>query len=352
MLAVDLDHRVGTFHLSIRFEAGPGITVVVGPSGAGKSLTLQLLAGVEKPLEGRVVLGGTTLLDTRDGINVSPQQRRVGMVFQDSLLLPHRSVLDNVALAVRQGSRPERRVRAMEWLAEVDADEWADRHPHQLSGGQAQRVALARALAGEPRILLLDEPFNALDPPVRHRLRLLVSELVRRKGLPTVFVTHDATETFLLADEICVFEGGVVTQTGSPDDIRLRPRSAYVADLAGSNLVAGVALDGVVDTGGHSLRIADHGVRGPVLTSIRASAISLHRYRPEGSSRNIWETEITVFEHFGERVRLGLGAPLALTAEITEEAAHSLSLQPGARIWISIKATEIGVQSAEASFQG
>ncbi|MEX1271671.1 MAG: ATP-binding cassette domain-containing protein, partial [Acidimicrobiia bacterium] len=246
MLSVDVAHRVGEFHLEARFDTGSGITVLVGPSGAGKSLTLRLVAGIEEPDRGRIVLGGETLVDTGQGAWRRPQDRRVGMVFQDSLLLPHRTVLDNVALAVRNRSKPRRRDEAIRWLEEVKAEEWADRHPPQLSGGQAQRVALARALAGEPRILLLDEPFNALDPPVRHRLRLLVMDLARRRQVPALFVTHDATEAFLLADQIQVIESGIVTQSGTPHEIRLRPRTAYAAELAGSNLVHGVARDGRV----------------------------------------------------------------------------------------------------------
>jgi molybdate transport system ATP-binding protein len=345
MLSIDVARRVGDFHLNARLETGQGIAVVVGPSGAGKSLTLRLVAGIEKPDDGRITLGGDTLVDTARDIWVRPQDRRVGMVFQDSLLLPHRTVLDNVALAVRDRPKRHRRAEAMGWLEEVAGEEWADRHPHQLSGGQAQRVALARALAGEPQILVLDEPFNALDPLVRHRLRLLVIDLARRRQVPVLFVTHDATEAFLLADEIHVIEAGAVTQSGTPSQIRLRPRSGYAAELAGSNLVRGLARDGRVDAGSHVLRIADHGVSGPVLASIRASAIGIHNTEPHGSSRNIWKTDIRLIEHLGERVRLGLGDPLPLTAEITEEAATALDLDQGARVWISIKATEIGVQA-------
>lgn len=348
MLSVDIAHRVGSFDLNAKFETGSGIAVVVGPSGSGKSLTLRLVAGIERPDHGRILLDRDTLVDRSNGTFVPPQDRRVGMVFQDSLLLPHRTVLDNVALAVRHRSKQDRRADARRWLEEVEAEEWADRHPHQLSGGQAQRVALARALAGEPRILLLDEPFNALDPPVRHRLRLLVMDLVRRRQVPTLFVTHDATEAFLLADEIHVIEHGEVTQSGPPAEVRLRPRSAFAAELAGSNLVHGVAGDGLVDTGSHILRIADHTITGPVLATIRASAISIHNTEPQGSSRNVWKTEINLIEHLGERVRLGLGSPLALTAEITDEATTALDLTEGSPVWVSIKATEIGIQTEEA----
>jgi molybdate transport system ATP-binding protein len=255
-------------------------------------------------------------------------------------------VRDNVALAVRDKGRHDRRAEAMRWLGEVDGDGWADRHPHELSGGQAQRVALARALAGEPRILLLDEPFNALEPSVRHRLRRLVIDLVRRWQVPALFVTHDATEAFFLADEMHVIEAGAVTQSGSPDGIRLRPRSPYAAELAGANLIHGEARDGRIQVGLHALRIADHGVTGPVLATIRTSSIGVHNTEPQGSTRNNWKTQVNLIERLGERVRLGLGDPLPLTAEITEEAAAALDLRQGTPVWISIKATDIGIQSA------
>ncbi len=347
MLVVDVARVLGDFALDARFETGPGITVVVGPSGAGKSLTLRLIAGIERPDRGRVTLDGVGLVDTESGEWVSPQERRVGVVFQDSLLLPHRTVLDNVAMAVRQGSRERRRAEATKWLVEVDADDWADRHPHQLSGGQSQRVALARALAGEPKLLLLDEPFNALDPLVRHRLRLLVKDLVARWEVPALFVTHDPQEALLLANRIHVIEDGVVTQSGTADDIRLRPRTRYGAELAGANMVTGVASEGEVDIGGHILHIADREAAGEVLVTVRSSAVGVHTTRPEGSARNQWPTVVERVETMGDRVRLQTGPPLPLTVEITRQAGDELGIKPGAEVWLAVKATDIGVEAAE-----
>ncbi|HEX9864576.1 MAG TPA: ATP-binding cassette domain-containing protein [Acidimicrobiia bacterium] len=210
MLEVDVTHRIGEFDLRAVFAADRGITVLFGPSGAGKSLTLRLIAGIDRPSTGSIRLNGETLVDTSTGEWTSPRDRRVGMVFQESLLLPHRTVLQNVALAVRDGNRDDRRRSARSWLDEVEAGEWADRRPHQLSGGQAQRVALARALAGEPRALLLDEPFNSLDQTVRRRLRLLVRDIVQRRQLPTLFVTHDPGEATELADDLLLAAPGRV----------------------------------------------------------------------------------------------------------------------------------------------
>jgi molybdate transport system ATP-binding protein len=217
-LDVDVRARVGAFHLDARFEVDAGLTVVFGPSGAGKTRLLRLLAGLDTPTDGRITLAGEVFEDRAAGASLRPHERHVGMVFQHPYLLPHRSVRSNVALAVRDRDRARRRREADRWLEQVDATELAHRRPAQLSGGQQQRVALARALAGEPRLLLLDEPFSALDQPVRQRLRGLVRELVDRTGVPTLFVTHDPDELAALADRVLLADHGrITTVTGVGD---------------------------------------------------------------------------------------------------------------------------------------
>jgi molybdate transport system ATP-binding protein len=216
-LAVDVRHRVGDFSLVADFSVPADLAVLFGPSGAGKSLTLRLVAGLEQPTEGRVVLRDELLTDTAAGVQVRPRHRGVGMVFQQPLLLPHRNALRNVLLAVPGADRHQRRRTAAAWLERVGAAELADRRPGQLSGGQQQRIALARALAGRPRLLLLDEPFSALDLPVRRRLRQLVRELVDAEQVPAVFVTHDRDEVTALADRVVLAEPGWITRVTSPE---------------------------------------------------------------------------------------------------------------------------------------
>ncbi len=193
----------GEFACDVSLEFAPaGVTVLTGPSGVGKSLTLETIAGLRPLRSGTVTLAGDVVDDPARGIRIPAQARQIGMVFQDALLLPHRTVLDNVALACGRASRRARRAQALAHLVEVGADELAERRPRALSGGQRQRVALARALARDPQLLLLDEPFSALDAPVRARLGEIVRDVVHRRGVPAVLVTHDAAEASALADHL------------------------------------------------------------------------------------------------------------------------------------------------------
>lgn len=216
-LAVDVHARVGDFRLHACFEVPAGLTVVFGPSGSGKTRLLRLIAGLDTPIDGHITLDATTFTDRSRGTQLAVHDRRIGFVFQQPYLLPHRSVLANVALAVREGDRSVRRRAAHHWLARVDASALAERRPTELSGGQQQRVALARAVAGDARLLLLDEPFNALDLPVRRRLRRLVRELVDTTGVPTLFVTHDPEELTALADHVLRADYGNITALTDAD---------------------------------------------------------------------------------------------------------------------------------------
>ena len=211
-LEIAVSRRTGEFDLDVAFTMESGISVLFGPSGAGKSLTLALIAGLIRPDAGTILINGRVVTDCAHRTHVSTQDRRVGMVFQDGVLLPHRSVLDNVALAVRQGgSRRERREIARSWLERVGAEGFADRRPNSLSGGQRQRVALARGLAGEPALVLLDEPLSALDAKVRRELRTLIREVIVSAGVPAVLVTHDAEEAEETGDLIIAYDDGRVT---------------------------------------------------------------------------------------------------------------------------------------------
>ncbi|KXJ40523.1 MAG: hypothetical protein AXA67_09455 [Methylothermaceae bacteria B42] len=205
------------------------LTALVGPSGSGKTTVLRCIAGLHAP-EGRIHCGDQDWLDSSRSIHVSPQQRRVGLVFQDYALFPHLTVLDNVRLAVKRPPQ-EARAIAQQWLQRVHLTGLEQRLPGALSGGQKQRVALARALARDPEVLLLDEPFSAVDQVTRRRLRLEMAKLKRTLKLPILLVTHDLEEAEMLADQMAVIHHGSILQQGSPHTVMHRPASAEVARL-------------------------------------------------------------------------------------------------------------------------
>jgi molybdate transport system ATP-binding protein len=210
-LDVAVTRRIGEFTLDVAFTVESGISVLFGPSGAGKSLTLALVSGLLRPDTGTITINDQVVTDCARRLHVSTQDRRIGMVFQDGLLLPHRTALDNVALAVRQASgRTARRVIARTWLERVGAEAFAERRPSSLSGGQRQRVALARGLAGDPALVLLDEPLSALDVAVRRELRVLIREVIISSGIPAVLVTHDTDEAEEIGDVVIDYNEGRV----------------------------------------------------------------------------------------------------------------------------------------------
>ncbi len=214
-------------------EAGE-VLALVGPSGAGKTSMLRVIAGLMRPQRGRVVVGGEVWCDTAHGRFVLPQRRHVGLVFQNYALMPHLSALDNVALSLLHLPRTQRLEAARRGLDHVGLGaELSGRRPAQLSGGQQQRVAVARALARAPRLLLLDEPFSAVDQMSRQGLYRLLAELRRELGIPMLLVTHDLNEARLLADRLVVMDAGAVLQQGTPATIHRAPRNARVADLVG-----------------------------------------------------------------------------------------------------------------------
>ena len=347
-LAARFEVAAGTgFVLSLDLTIRPGQTIaLLGPNGAGKSTAVRAIAGMIPIEQGRITLNGRVLDDPEARVFVPPDERRIGVVFQDYLLFPHLSVTDNIAFGPR--SRGESRRVANElarrWVTDLGLGEVSEQKPPTLSGGQAQRVALGRSLVGQPDLLLLDEPLAALDVTTRAQTRQLLGRHLQQFPGPRLLITHDPTEAFLLADVVYVLEDGVVTQFGTADDIRLRPRTRYAADLAGSNLFAGDAVGGVIRVGGLDLHAADTVISGRVLVSIAPRVIALHLHLPEGSPRNVWHSKVRYVEHLGDRLRVQMGDPLPITAEVTRQAGEHLGLEPGLDVWISIKATEIGVE--------
>ncbi|MGI8520122.1 MAG: ABC transporter ATP-binding protein [Actinomycetota bacterium] len=342
--------RAGNLALDVEIKAAAGETVVlVGPNGAGKTTLLRALAGLLPLAGGRVTLDDEVLEDPASRRRLPPEHRSVGFVFQDYVLFPHLSVLDNVAFGLRAArgrSKDEARTQAREWLERMGLVGYAAERPRVLSGGQAQRVALARALATRPRMLLLDEPLAALDAGARAEVRReLKSSLSRFDGVRLV-VTHDPVEAMALADRVVVIEGGRVVQEGTPSDLSARPRSSYIAELVGLNLWRGQGLGDRVrlDSGGEML--VSHAPEGEVYAALHPRAVALYRSRVEGSPRNVWRGRISRVESDGGRVRIRVEGSIPVVAEVTPVAVAERSLIEGEEIWVSIKATEVSVYPA------
>jgi molybdate transport system ATP-binding protein len=335
-------------HLDVSLAVTEAVVAVVGPNGAGKTTLLRALAGLVPLQSGRVVFDGRVVEDPANGVRVPPEDRHVGVVFQDHLLFAHLSALDNIAFGLRARHIPRAaaRRRAADWLDRVGLADVAGQRPGQLSGGQAQRVALARALATEPTVLLLDEPLAAVDASARALLRSVLRRELHRYPGSRLVVTHDPIEAAALAERLLVIEDGRVTQEGPLADVTAHPRSAWVATMVGLNLLSGTA-DGttVVLPGGQTL-VTPTALSGPVFAAFRPNAVTVHRTRPEGSARNIWPGQAIELYPAGDRARIRVDGAVPLVAEVTASAVAALNLADGGPVWAAVKATEIDVYPA------
>jgi iron(III) transport system ATP-binding protein len=262
-------HRVGTptvNDVNFSLEAGK-IVALLGPSGCGKTTTLRLIAGFEQPDAGEIKLEGRTLYGP--GMDLPPEARGIGFVFQDYALFPHLSVLENVIFGLHHLPKSERLERAREVLALVGLLVFQDRAPHQLSGGQQQRVALARALAPRPKLILLDEPFSSLDAQLRASTRLEVRRILEQIGATALLVTHDQEEAMAFADRLIVMRDGRIEQEGSPERVYAQPRTAFVANFLGrTNLIPGRATGLTCKTIFGQITL-ETPANGPIMLSIR-----------------------------------------------------------------------------------
>jgi iron(III) transport system ATP-binding protein len=279
------------------------LVALLGPSGSGKTTLLRMIAGFEHPDAGRVRIGGR--LVAGDGHWVEPEQRRIGMVFQQGALFPHLDVAANV------GFGAARRERVSEALELVGLGHRAKAYPHELSGGERQRVALARALAPEPEVILLDEPFAALDAGLREALREEVAGILRAAGASALLVTHDQAEALSLADEVAVLRDGRVVQTGSPEEVYDRPSSRWVAEFLGeADVLPGTAEGGTVscELGRFS---AGRELSGPVQVVIRPESVAIGH---GGAARDAPEAVVLERSFYGhdQLVHLELGSGLRL----------------------------------------
>ncbi|MGI5453015.1 ABC transporter ATP-binding protein [Streptomyces sp. CA-249302] len=331
-----IDHK--TFRLDIVLAAAPGdVVALLGPNGAGKTTALRALAGLTPLTAGHLRLDGNPLHHT------PPESRPVGVVFQDYLLFPHLTALDNVAFGPRcQGAtKSESRAQAADWLSRMGLTDHATAKPRRLSGGQAQRVALARALATNPRLLLLDEPLAALDARTRLDVRAQLRRHLAEFEAVAVLVTHDPLDAMVLADRLVVIEHGRVVQEGTPSDIARHPRTDYIAQLVGLNLYKGRADGHTVHLDAGPAITTTEDLSGQVFVAFPPSAVTLHRDPPTGTSaRNHWRCEVAGLETHGDQIRAALTGELPLAADLTTVAAAELDLHPGASVWATVKATQ------------
>ncbi|MDT8911143.1 ABC transporter ATP-binding protein [Amycolatopsis sp. PS_44_ISF1] len=345
----------GSFDLDVDFTVPEGgVLALLGPNGSGKSTVLGGLAGLVPAGTAEIAVGGRVLAG--DGVDLPPHARGIGLLSQDALLFPHLSALDNVAFAPRSAGAGRARSReiAKHWLAEVDAAEFASRRPGRLSGGQQQRVAIARALASSPSLLLLDEPFAALDIDAAPAIRGLLRRVLRT-GPTTVLVTHDPLDALALADHVAVLAGGRIVERGPAREVLAAPRTPFTARIAGLNLVAGLAEeDGLRTASGQfvaGLRAADAVVGEPAVAVFAPGSVAVlpagERHR--GSPRNSAEAEIAVLEPHGPVIRVrvsGAGWAEGVSADLTPAAVAELALEPGTPVTLSVKAAAVAVHPA------
>ncbi len=351
MLALRAAKRLGGFELSAELTVPRGeTTVLVGESGAGKSTVLRLVAGLERPDHGRIALDDRVYADTALGVELPAWKRSVGFVFQDYALFPHLSVAENVMFGLRaagsSGGSARRRAAAM--LERLGIGDLAKRPVVGLSGGQQQRVALARALVLDPDILLLDEPLSALDVRTRRGVRGELRSLLRSLSCCTLYVTHNPVEAMFFGERLAVLERGRVTQSGTRDDLLRHPRSAYVAELVGTNLLYGTSRRGAgtteIRTGTGANTVGPDAAEGEVFATVSPHDITLYLERPEASAQNLLTgpiLELTPEPPGGERVRVALGTSPPLVAEVTREAVGALGLREGMVVHAGFKATGV-----------
>jgi molybdate transport system ATP-binding protein len=337
MVALRLDLAVPSrgFDVRVALEVGRETVALVGPSGAGKTTVLRAVAGLRRPASGRIECDGAVWFDASAGVDVRPEDRSVGFVFQEYALFPHLSVERNVAFG--GGGR----ARAAALLERLGIGHLARARPRELSGGERQRVALARALAREPRVLLLDEPTAALDAHTRAGVRAELEQLLRELDLPALLVTHDFEDAAALADRVGVLVEGELRQLASPADLVAAPADGFVASLAGGTLVGGVARatgDGLTEVrlGGGAVVYSTEPAVGPVSVVVYPWEVSLGFEPAADSALNHVQGEVVSVTPVGNRVRVRVGE---LTAEVTAASAERLGLAPGRPVVASFKAT-------------
>ncbi|MBS1863071.1 MAG: ABC transporter ATP-binding protein [Actinobacteria bacterium] len=339
-LDLDFDLSLPPFTVSAALSVGAETVALVGPSGAGKTTVLRAIAGLARPSRGHIKLDGWPWFDAEADVSLAPEERSVGLVFQDYALFPHLSVRKNVAFGA--GSD---RARVDEMLERLQISRLAREKPGTLSGGERQRVALARALARRPRVLLLDEPLSALDAHTRAEIKIQLRELLADLALPAIFISHDFRDAVALADRAAVMVSGAIRQVGPVEDLARRPTDAFVAALTGNNVLRAIATpDGVGSTltlqDGRRVRVPTR-ASGPVGLVIAPGDVRvLADGAPAESSPNALRGAVTGLTRLGSRVEARVGP---VDVECRSEDPASARLVTGGEAWVELPEEAITV---------
>jgi molybdate transport system ATP-binding protein len=335
------------FSLEVEFEAASGVTVLFGPSGSGKTLTLDAIAGFMKPDAGRILLDDRILFDAGAGVNLPPQKRSSGYVFQNQALFPNMTLRENLAFAAARLARLERHRRIAEMLERFKLTPMAGRYPHELSGGQRQRAAIARALIAEPRLILLDEPGRGLDAPLREELHGLIHELRSSLKVPIFLVTHDPEECFTLADRVLIYDAGRIVHRGTPAELFSNPGTAAAARLLGGfNIYEAEVL--ALDPGRQTsrLRLLGEEIAGPHLRGCFRGDRIMVCVRPEElrvsarSGDNSIRAEVARTTDRAQFVRVDFSG--GLIVDVPRETWRSLEdAARGGGLWVQIPAENL-----------
>ncbi|WP_227937617.1 ABC transporter ATP-binding protein [Alkalihalobacillus deserti] len=356
MVQCNIKKQLREFELNISFSMDTETLVIVGHSGCGKSTTLKALSGLLVPDNGHISINQKVLFDHDKKVNLSPEDRQIGFLFQNYALFPHMTIFENVAygLAARKLSKIEIERRVIEQLEQLNILAYADNMPDELSGGQQQRVALARALVLKPKLLLLDEPLSALDVTTRDRVRRELKKTLAELKIPAIVVTHDYEDAISLGHRIMVMEGGRVIQEGTPQELIIQPRSEFVADFSGTNYFDATYLGQTNGIGQYSLSNGNAILQTQNLNNkekevsilIHPWDIRISKEKPVEKFVNILPSKVTRILSYGNRLRVDVEGPIPLTTEIARDQMNILSdLQEGDSVYAILEDEAVQVFS-------
>jgi len=342
-LHIDLDE----FHLrEVSFGLDRGdYMMIIGPTGAGKTILLESIVGFWSPERGRIWL---------EGVEISrelPERRNIGIVYQDYALIPHFTVFGNIAYGLKKREKTGIDEKVREIAAALKIDHLLHRKPETLSGGEQQRVALARALIVEPKLLLMDEPFSALDPQTRRETRHLLLDVLERRNITVIHISHDLSDAWALANKLAIFRDGVMLQFGSMEDVFRCPKTRFIADFVGASILEGTVVENdngycMIDVGDFHVTSVDYADKGSdVLVALRPEDIIVSTQLPVSiSAQNIIETKLRRIIPEGRMCFLNLLAnETELTVLVTNNALHQLNITPGDTIYAIIKSASVRI---------